>query len=170
MTNVRNMVLGGLLTGFSILIPVAFRGWLQIVIPPFSATLGSHVPGMLAMFISPGIAAMVAVGSVIGFLITTTPVVAARAAIHIAWATVGATLFQRGVKPWAVLLAITPIHALGEALVVLPFGFDLATAGVSVGIGTVLHHLIDSAITVFLFSALMKAGIRFSDEHSPNGL
>lgn len=162
-TKARSMVLGGLLTGLSILIPVAFRGWLQVFIPPFSATLGSHVPGMLAMFISPGIAAMVSIGSVIGFLITTGPVIAARAAIHIAWAIVGAVLYQRGVKPWLVLLAITPIHALGEALVVLPFGFDLAAAGISVGIGTALHHLVDSLIAVFLFGALTRAGIRLSE-------
>ena len=55
MAKTKQLVIGGLLTAFAIMIPLAFAGWLQIYIPPFSATLGTHVPSMLAMFISPGL-------------------------------------------------------------------------------------------------------------------
>ena len=161
MAKTKQLVIGGLLTAFAIMIPLAFAGWLQIYIPPFSATLGTHVPSMLAMFISPGSAAIVGVGSTLGFLITLGPIVAARAFIHIIWAVTGAYLWRKGYSPWQVILAVAPIHGLGEALVVLPFGFDLTTAVVSVGIGTILHHLLDGVIAVSLYSALSKAGVKF---------
>lgn len=159
----RRIVIGGLLTSFALLIPLVFRGWLQVFIPPFSATLGSHVPSMLAMFISPGVAVAVGLGATLGFLITLGPVIAARAFIHVFWAGFGAYLYRRGYSPWYVLLAALPIHAIGEALVVLPFGFDLAAATVTVGIGTALHHIVDAAITMFLYAALLKSGVRLEE-------
>ena len=61
-TRVREMLYGALLPGMAILIPVAFRGWLQVYLPPFSATIGSHVPSMLAMAISPWTVVMVGIG------------------------------------------------------------------------------------------------------------
>ena len=42
-------------------------------------------------------------------------------------------------------------------MIVLPFGFDLYTAFVVVGIGTVLHHLADSAIAVVLYKAVSNS-------------
>lgn len=147
----REIVLGALLTALAILIPLAFRGWLAIYVPPFTATLGAHVPSMLAMFISPWVAFLVGAGSTLGFLLTLGPVVAARAATHMLFAVVGALLFKKGLKPWAALLAVLPVHAVAEALVVVPFGFNLYNAGVVVGVGTALHHIIDSAITMTLW-------------------
>ncbi len=164
MMKTKTLVIGGLLTAFALLIPIAFAGWLQVVIPPFTATLGTHVPSMLAMFISPAVAVAVGLGSTLGFLITLGPIVAARAFVHVLWAGFGAYLYRKGYSPWYVLLAVIPIHALGEALVVLPFGFTLATATVSVGIGTALHHLIDAAISMFLYTALVKAGVKFTQD------
>ncbi|MDP3486359.1 MAG: ECF transporter S component, partial [Bacillota bacterium] len=73
--NTKELLYGALLTALALMIPLLFRGWLQIVIPPFTATLGSHVPVMLAMFVSPLVAALVGVGSAVGFLITLGPVV-----------------------------------------------------------------------------------------------
>lgn len=156
---VKEMLYGALLTGFAILIPLVFRGWLQIYIPPFSATVGSHVPTMLAMFISPWVAVWVGLGSTLGFLVTLGPVIAARASIHILFGLAGALLFQRGFKPWQVLLLTAPIHAAGESLVVMPFGFALYQALVVVGIGTLLHHALDSGVSLVLYGALGKAGI-----------
>jgi len=157
----KELLYGALLTALALLIPLVFRGWLQIVIPPFSATLGSHVPVMLAMFISPIVAALVGVGSTIGFLITLGPIVAARAAVHIFFPFAGAFLLRKGRKPWQVLALVAPLHALGEALVVIPFGFTPYSAIVVVGIGTLLHHSADAVITLMFSSALHKAGVVF---------
>ncbi len=155
---VQELVYGSLLAAVAILIPTVFKGWLQVYIPPFSATLGSHVPTMLAMFISPWVAALVGIGSAFGFFITLGPVIAMRAAVHIIVGLTGAKLFQKGMRPWAILgLTVIP-HAIGEALVTLPFGFDLYTAFVIIGVGTVLHHVVDGLIALALKESLAKAG------------
>ncbi|MBS3937098.1 MAG: ECF transporter S component [Peptococcaceae bacterium] len=159
--SVRELVYGALLTSLAIIIPLYFRGWLQIVIPPFSATLASHVPVMLAMFVSPLVAALVGVGSTYGFFITLPPVIAARASIHIIFGVMGAILYRRGMRPWPIIALTAPVHAIGEALAVIPFGFTLQAAFVTVGIGTLLHHLMDAAISISLFTALVKAGVTF---------
>ncbi|MBS3985510.1 MAG: hypothetical protein KGZ66_07880 [Selenomonadales bacterium] len=163
----RELLYGALLTAISLLIPLAFRGFLQIVIPPFSATLGSHVAVMLAMFVSPSVAAAVGIGSTLGFLITLTPVIAARASIHIVFGVLGALLYQRGAKPWQVFAVTAPVHALGEALVVIPFGYTLQAALVLVGVGTLLHHVVDAVIALSLYHSLRRAGVSLSARHAP---
>ncbi|SHE47927.1 niacin transporter [Thermoanaerobacter uzonensis DSM 18761] len=150
----KEITIGGLLAALSLIIPLAFGGVLGIVIPPFSATLASHVPVMLAMLISPATAVFVGIVSAIGFLIKLGPVIAARAAVHAVFGYVGAKMIQRGYS-FPVALAVTlPIHAVLEAIVVIPFGFDFYKAFVVVGIGTMIHHTIDSAIALALFYAL----------------
>ncbi len=70
----KELVYGAVLTAVALAIPLAFQGWLQISLPPFSATLGSHIPSMLAMAISPPwVAALVGLGSSLGFLLTLGP-------------------------------------------------------------------------------------------------
>ncbi|MDI3538175.1 MAG: niacin transporter [Bacillota bacterium] len=149
---VRDLVYGSLLTALSLLIPLAFGNYLRVYLPPFSATLASHVPVMLAMLVSPAAAMLVGTGSAIGFLMVMGPVIAARAAVHIVFGLVGALLVKQGRSFRSALLLSAPIHALGEALVVLPFGFTSYQAVVLVGIGTLLHHIADAAI------ALLTAG------------
>jgi len=39
-------------------------------------------------------------------------------------------------------------------LIVLPFGFSLQKAGLVVGVGTALHHLIDAAIAVAVVASI----------------
>lgn len=150
----KDMMVGAMLTALSILIPVSFGAYLRIYIPPFSATLGSHVPLFMAITVSPLVGAMVGVGSALGFLLILGPIVGARACIHILLGYVGAKLFQKNQSLIKTLLYILPLHALGEALIVLPFGFDPYTAFVIVGIGTGLHHLMDTIIAVILFKTL----------------
>lgn len=156
---IKELLYGALLTALALLIPLAFQGWLQVAIPPFSATLASHLPTMLAMTISPWAAVLVGLGSSFGFLTTLGPIVAMRAFVHVIFGAVGAKLHQNGLKLWQVLLITLPIHALGEALVVMFFGFSLYQALVVIGIGTALHHLADSAITLSVYGALVKAGV-----------
>lgn len=151
---VREIVWGGLLTSLALIIPLAFGGVLGVAIPPFSATLASHVPVMLAMLISPTVAFTVAAGSALGFLIKLGPVIAARAAMHIIFAGTGAYMYKKGLSFPLVLLATLPIHAISEALIVLLFGFTLQKAGLVIGIGTALHHGVDSLITLAIFGTI----------------
>lgn len=159
-SRVRELIIGAMLTALAIMIPILFQGTpLQIKVPPFSATLASHVPSMLAMFISPMAALLVGLGSTFGFLITIGPVIAARAFAHVLFGVAGAYLYRWGWSIWAVLLAALPIHAVSEAVAVHLFGFDPFMTWVVIGGGTVGHHLMDSAITWLIIRALMAAGI-----------
>lgn len=152
----RDLALAILLTALALIIPLVFS-FLRVNIPPFTATLASHVPSMLAIFISPAVAVLVGVGSALGFLIATGPVIAARAFIHVIWGYVGAVMLRRGANPWFTLFVpVMLIHAIGEALVVVPFGYDLYKAGVVVGVGTALHNTVDAAITMVVV-ALLRA-------------
>lgn len=153
----KEIVVGGLLTALALLIPIVFRGYLQVYIPPFSATLFSHVPQMLAMVVSPAVAVFVGLGSTFGFLVTLGPVVAARAFVHVVWGVLGAILVRRGWPLWAVLVAVLPVHALGEALVVLAFGFPVSVAFLQVGVGTALHHAVDAVAALAVARALGTA-------------
>lgn len=147
--NTKDLMLGAMLTALSLLIPIAFGGFLRVYIPPFSATLASHLPLMLAMTVSPLVAAMVGFGSALGFFMTLGPVIGARALVHIPVGFIGGKVYGKSGSLGRALLITAPLHALGEALIVIPFGFDLYTAFVVVGIGTLLHHGADSLITLF---------------------
>lgn len=155
----KEMIYGAILTSLSLIIPLAFGGLLGVTLPPFSATLASHVPLMLAIAISPLTAFSVALGSALGFLIKLGPIVAARASMHIIFGVSGALLYKNGMGLSKVLLLMLPVHAISEALIVIPFGFDLYKAGVVIGIGTGLHHLIDTFITIFVGTILVKSNI-----------
>ena len=63
MPKTREVIYGALLTALALLIPLAFGGYLGFFIPPFSATLASHVPLFLSMLVSPLAAFMVGAGS-----------------------------------------------------------------------------------------------------------
>ena len=155
----KEMIYGAILTSLALLIPLAFGGYLGVTIPPFSATLASHVPVMIAMTISPLTAFAVGAGSALGFLIKLGPVIAARAGMHIVFGVAGALLYKKGMGLSKVLILMLPVHAISEALIVIPFGFDLYKAGVVIGIGTGLHHIVDSIITIFISGLLIKSGI-----------
>ena len=159
MSKTRQLALGAILGAIAVIIPVAF-GFLRVYIPPFSATLASHVPVMLAVFAGPVVALAAGLGSTLGFFLILPLVITARASIHIVWGVVGAFLYLRGMKPWVVLLVILPIHAIGEALVVLPFGWTLGQAGLIVGVGTALHHLFDMGLTLLILGVLVRMGIQ----------
>lgn len=155
----KDLLYGALLTALALLIPLAFQGWLQVAIPPFSATLASHLPSMLAMTISPWVAVLVGLGSSFGFFVTLGPIVAMRAMTHVVFGALGAKLYRKGFKLWHVLLITLPIHALSESAVVMAFGFSLYQALIVIGLGTALHHVADSAITLAVYGSLRKAGV-----------
>lgn len=152
----KDLIVGALLSALSLIIPLVFGQTLSITLPPFSATLASHVPIMLAFTLNPFAAVMVGLVSAFGFLITKGPVIAARALIHAVFGFVGANLVKKGISLRKALIITAPIHALGEALIVLPLGFDIYSAFVVVGIGTLLHHSIDAMITLVVEKSLSK--------------
>lgn len=155
----RDLAMAILFTALALIIPLVFS-FLRVTVPPFTATLASHVPVMLAMFISPAVAVLVGLGSTIGFLIATGPVIAARAFIHVIIGFMGANMIRKGMNPWVtLLLPIMVVHALGEALVVIPFGYDLYNAGVVIGVGTALHNTVDTIITMAVLALLQKMNL-----------
>ncbi|KMT22082.1 hypothetical protein [Clostridium cylindrosporum] len=165
---IKKMVLTGLLMSLAIVIPVMFGGFLRITIPPFSATLASHVPIFLSMFLGPLAAAVVAIGSAIGFLITSPAVIAARAFMHLGVSVIGSYMLKSGKSYWTTMIVIAPIHGLLECLVVVPFGFDLYKAFIVVGIGTILHHFVDAVITKAILPLMKIASPAFEEEMKDN--
>jgi len=154
--NIRKLTYTGLLTALAIIIPLTF-GFLKVQLGPFSATLASHVPLFIAMFLGPGAAVMVGLASTLGFLVSTPAVVAARAFMHVFVGLAGALMLKQGVDFKKVVLFTAPIHGLLEALAVIPFGFTMYKVLVVVGVGTVLHHMADGVIAFALIKALSKS-------------
>lgn len=155
---VKRLVIGSLLLALSIVIPMSMGGILGVVIGPFSATLASHVPTFLAMLYGPLVAGVVGVGSAIGFFMRLGAVVGFRAAMHIPIGIAGALLLRKHLSFPVTLAVLAPVHALLESLVVLIAGFSLRDAGYLVGIGTLLHHTMDSIIAVVCWRALFYRG------------
>lgn len=155
-TNIRKMTYAGLLTALAIIIPINF-GFLKIQIPPFTATIAAHVPMFISMIFGPWVAVAVGLGSALGFFITSPAVVAARAFMHIFVGLTGAMLIKKKIPMTKVILITAPIHGALEALAVIPFGFTVYKILVVIGVGTILHHLVDGAISLVLIKALSKA-------------
>lgn len=155
MKSIKKLTYCALLIALSIVIPLAF-GFLKVQAGPFSATLASHVPLFIAMFLGPFAAAMVGLGSALGFLISAPAVIAARAFMHTFVGLVGAILIKKGISFSKVIAITAPIHAILEALAVIPFGFTMYKVLVVVGVGTFLHHMVDGIIAFALVKALAK--------------
>lgn len=153
----KKLTYTALLTALAIILPIIMKP-LQINIPPFSATPAVHVPVFLGMFLGPAAAIFIGLGSAFGFLFTATPVVAARAAMHAAVGAVGALAIKKKVPLSLVIVITAPVHAILEALIVIPFGFTMYKVLIIVGVGTILHHFFDGTISAVLIKALSKTG------------
>lgn len=177
--SVKHLTISALLIGMGILIPMVMP---KIVIGPASFTLASHVPVFIAMFFSPLVAIAVVLGTTFGFFISTTPIIALRAFSHLIFAVIGATYLQK--HPELVLkdgkfsltngrfqvfnFVIGIIHAAAEMLVVSAFYFMgnmpdtfysqgyLYTVFLLMGIGGLIHSLVDFNIAYFVAGALYK--------------
>lgn len=168
---ILKIVMAGLLCAVGIIIPMFSP--LKIVIPPASFTVASHVAVFIAMFISPAVGISVALGTTLGFLIGGFPIeVVLRALTHVVFAAVGAFWIQKkpeilsSVKKSILLsAALALIHAVCEVLVVLPFyiadpsqyanGFFVAVI-LLVGVGTIVHSMVDFAIAYLVWQPLKK--------------
>ncbi|RXI50598.1 ECF transporter S component [Clostridium tetani] len=155
MDNIRKMVYTALLISLSIVIPLTF-GFLAIQIGPFTATLASHVPMFLSMFLGPLASVMVGIGSGIGFFITKGAYVGARALMHSIVGMSGAYLIQREVSYFKVVISTSFVHGIAEALVVIPFGITFKSILITVGLGTVLHHLVDGILAYGVIRILSR--------------
>lgn len=164
-------MIGALLTALGILIPMIMPA--KIVIGPASFTLASHVPVMAAMFFNPYLAALVAVGTTLGFFISVpVPLIWMRAATHIVVMTAGAwflkknpDLVDKKVKLQVFNLILGIFHAGLEALVVLAFyriGFaDLNPQALNsllmlVFFGGIVHSFVDFNLAFGLCKVLNK--------------
>ena len=165
----KNMVITALLIAFGIIIPTAF-GFLRVILPPaFTATLTTHVPIFIAMFVSPTSAIFTAIGTAIGFLFAGLDmVVVIRAASHIGFAIAGAYMVKKGRSIVLTGVVTAVLHALLEAVVVylfLALGWTTSSeafvkvAFYTTGIGTLVHHLVDYIIAIVLMKALVKGNV-----------
>ena len=177
--SVRSLTISALLIGMGVIIPMVMP---KIMIPPASFTLASHVPIFIAMFFSPGMAITVALGTTFGFFLTTPVIIALRALSHLVFAVIGALYLQK--KPGIVLkngqftlanwrfqgfnLLIALIHSVVEMLVVSAFFFlgnmpetyysqgYFYTVFILMGIGGIIHSLVDYNIAYFIAGTLSK--------------
>jgi niacin transporter len=168
------MTAAALLIAVGIVIPMVSP--VKIVIEPMSFTLASHVAIFIAMFISPMAGIAVAAGTTLGFFIAGFPlVVVLRAASHLIFTTLGAlylkarpqTLGSVGASQ-CFSLVVGLIHAAAEVAVVFLFYFYHADQTVAqnfmtvrvllglVGLGTIVHSMVDFAIAYIVYQALIR--------------
>ena len=175
--NIFKLSLTGMLIAVGVIIPMFSP--VRIILEPASFTLASHVVIFMAMFISPAVAVAVAAGTTMGFFLGGFPIVVVlRAASQIIYAAVGAFYIHKIAKTplssgrilffsfWVNIL-----HALGELAVVSLFylGGNLAAIHYDqgflrsvlllVGLGTVIHGMIDFEIARMVMIPLKKKGI-----------
>ncbi|QSX05837.1 hypothetical protein JYG23_14410 [Sedimentibacter sp. zth1] len=176
-TNLKSMVLAALLCAIGIVIPIISP--IRIVLEPMSFTLASHVALFISMFISPFVSITVALGTTLGFFMAGFPIVIVlRALSHIVFAVIGSCIIKKipdvlSTKKKSILFGfiIAIIHAVCEVIVVIPFYFGnslptgyyakgfLYTVVLLVGVGTIVHSLIDYYISIIIWYPLNKAKV-----------
>ncbi|EGO6563773.1 hypothetical protein [Enterococcus faecalis] len=178
--SVKRLTISALLIVMGIIIPMVMP---RITIGPASFTLASHVPVFIAMFISPVVAIAVSLGTGFGFFLSATPIIALRALSHLIFAVIGAVILQKhpeilinkegkftllNGKLQLFNVGIGVIHSAAELVVVsvfytmgnLPGTYYTAGFMYSIfllmGVGGLIHSLVDFSIAYFLASTLSK--------------
>ena len=178
--SVKRLTISALLIAMGIIIPMVMP---RITIGPASFTLASHVPVFIAMFISPVVAIAVSLGTGFGFFLSATPIIALRALSHLIFAVIGAVILQKhpeilinkegkftllNGKLQLFNVGIGVIHSTAELVVVsvfytmgnLPGTYYTAGFMYSIfllmGVGGLIHSLVDFSIAYFLASTLSK--------------
>ncbi|MFO8069936.1 MAG: hypothetical protein R6U02_08220 [Alkalibacterium sp.] len=162
------------MTAIAIMIPMVMP--IKVLLEPASFTLASHVPIFFALFLSPQIAVLVSLGSAVGFLLAGFPIVITlRALSHVVFALVGALyinnrredILSSPVKSYIFSFWLGIVHALAEVAVVSLFFFGLVSGGdyqdgffyaifLLVGVGTVVHSMVDFFIAQVMWKSLGK--------------
>ncbi len=170
---VFKMVAAAMLCALGIIIPMVSP---KITVEPASFTLASHVALFLAMFLSPKISVVVWLGTTLGFQLTGLPlVVVMRAASQIVFVLFGAVWLQKnpellktkkGTLSFGIVTGI--LHGTMEVIAVLPFYFSgalpaanyqkgfLLSVLVLVGVGTLIHNLVDFTIAQVVYKPVCK--------------
>lgn len=162
----KDIVIAALLTALAIIIPMIMP--LKVIMPPFTATLASHTPIIIAMFVSPLAALITSLGSALGFLMSLGPVVSARAATHVVFAVVGAYMIKRHANIYITILVTLVLHAISDMAIVfiLAEGFGMADilkgntmyiVQTTIGVGTAIHHVVDFLVAYVIMIPLSKA-------------
>lgn len=178
--SVKRLTISALLIAMGIIVPMVMP---RITIGPASFTLASHVPVFIAMFISPVVAIAVSLGTGFGFFLSATPIIALRALSHLIFAVIGAVILQKhpeilinkegkftllNGKLQLFNVGIGVIHSAAELVVVsvfytmgnLPGTYYTAGFMYSIfllmGVGGLIHSLVDFSIAYFLASTLSK--------------
>ena len=170
-SSTRKITLAAMLIAIGIVIPMFSP--VKISIEPASYTLASHVPVMIAMFVSPVVAAAVSLGTTLGFLLAGFPmVVVLRASTHILFAFLGALYLTRHARATASLgkslmfsFVTALLHAAAEVAVSSVFYFAGATPHVGfvfyvlvlVGVGGVIHSMVDFILALGIVKAVNPA-------------
>ena len=174
--SVKRLTISALLIAMGIIIPMVMP---RITIGPASFTLASHVP----VFIAPVVAIAVSLGTGFGFFLSATPIIALRALSHLIFAVIGAVILQKhpeilinkegkftllNGKLQLFNVGIGVIHSAAELVVVsvfytmgnLPGTYYTAGFMYSIfllmGVGGLIHSLVDFSIAYFLASTLSK--------------
>ena len=160
MKSVREYTITGLLVALSIVIPMFMP--LKIIIPPFTMTFAAHVPAILSMFISPLAVVLVSIGNAIGFM-GLGPIVVVRAASHVIFGLIGCYMVKKRMNYVLIILVTMIIHGLSEFTVIFGFSTTLLANTASIWatayttlFGTMLHHIIDFAISTPILIALTR--------------
>lgn len=178
--NTSSIILSALLCAIGIIIPMFSP--IKIILEPASFTLASHVAIFIAMFVSPGTALFVTIGTTLGFLLGGFPItVVLRALSHVAFVIIGSLYLNKNKSIinntkssilYSFIIGI--IHAVSEVLIVIPFyfgstltsgyyeqGFMVSVLGL-VGVGTLIHSMIDFSLSVYIWNLIPKSIVKKS--------
>lgn len=163
MNKPKQIAIAGLLTAIAILIPIIMP--IKLILPASTYTLASHVPIFVAMFISPQVAIMVALGTTLGFFMSLPFIVAARAFSHLAFVIPGAYYLQKhtlkSAKSQFVFNSVMAlIHGIAEFTIVALISFKqlspdlLLQFFIFLGIGTIIHSTVDFYLSLSVVKTL----------------
>lgn len=173
-SRVRQLTIAGLLIALGLIIPQIMP---KIVIGPASFTLASHVPIFIAIFFGVKMAVAVNIGVTVGFFMSTSPVIAARALSQVIFIIIACYYLEK--KPEVLIgedgklnwrsgkfqwfnFWIGLIHSLCEVIVIAVFHFSgasvsqeaISTVLLITAVGCVLHSMIDFVIACFIVERL----------------
>lgn len=167
---IQKMCIAALLCAVGILVPMISP--VRIQLGPMSFTLASHVALFLALFISPAVAAAVELGTTLGFLLAGfAPVVVLRAASQIVFVFLGAywvakqpQIMTSPARMGLFGLVLGVVHGALEAVVVTLFWFGgvtmdggfVSTVLGLVGVGTVVHSMVDYGIALLIWQPVSR--------------
>ena len=139
-----------------------------ITLPFTTFTLFSHVPVIIAMFISPYTAIMSCIGTTLAFFLKSPTIVALRAASHVLFIVPGAFAIKKGLITKGASIAIGGVltglvHSIAEIIVVAVFmalnhqAITIYYIIIEVGLITLFHHCVDYTFSLLVYKSCSKA-------------